>query len=291
MRKYSKDPQSVGQFLLDALDLCFNLRGIGWSWADRLRVPTERRNLNSTSSFLTSTALSFILHHVLFDLAHYGVQSFGPKTIGSAAGGSIFDPSLRPTLRYARSSTIVLIQGFSVYASLQSFYDLVTLISVIFLGHSPSQWPPMLDKPWLSTSLNEFWNVRWHQTFRDGFINLGGKPFGLLLGRNGGIMGAFLASGLFHNFMSWGLGQGTDAPYLVGCFLMMGVGMLLERSWKQVTGHRVGGILGWVWAFFWMIACGHLLVDSWARHGYFGSLYASDHQRPSTILFGSLFTD
>jgi len=287
----SKDPQSIGQLLFDALDLCFNLRGIGWSWADRLRVPTERRNLNLTSSFITSTALSYIIHFILFDLAHYAIQSFGPETIASPTGGSIFDPSLPPILRYARSSLIVLIQGFSVHCSMQSFYDLLTIISVIFFRHSPWQWPPISDKPWLSTSLIEFWNLRWHQTFRDCFINLGGKPFGLLLGRTGGIMGAFLVSGLLHNFISWGLGQGTDGPYLIGCFLMMGIGVILERGWKQVTGHRVGGILGWAWAFCWMIACSHLLVDSWARHGYFGSLYVSEHQRPSVLLFGSLFTN
>ncbi len=51
----------------------------------------------------------------------------------------------------------------------------------------------------------------------------------------------------------------------------MGVGAVLEYGFKQVTGRRVDGILGWVWTMVWSISWGTLLIDAWARRGMMAS--------------------
>ncbi|KAH9030382.1 hypothetical protein EDB84DRAFT_211442 [Lactarius hengduanensis] len=38
-------------------------------------------------------------------------------------------------------------------------------------------------RPWLSTSLHEFWSYRWHQLFRHIFVTFGARPGGALLGQ------------------------------------------------------------------------------------------------------------
>src|ERR1700728_4516333 len=41
----------------NALDLMFNLRGIGWTWSKGLRFPPETRPTNSTPAFLLATMI------------------------------------------------------------------------------------------------------------------------------------------------------------------------------------------------------------------------------------------
>jgi hypothetical protein len=39
-------------------------------------------------------------------------------------------------------------------------YDLMTLLAVAGLGHSPRAWPPVMGSPWAAQSLHEFWAKR-----------------------------------------------------------------------------------------------------------------------------------
>ena len=196
-------PSTYSQILVDAADLIFNLRGIGWSWSPLPRPPIDSR---SSLTFFFHTLVSFIFHLVLSDVTQRLVQNFGPDTIGSPVGGTIFDASLPPLHRYLRSSLITLISGFSIYGIIQATYLLATLFFLIFLRYSPSQLPPIFNHPWFSTSLSQFWSKRWHQLFRDLFISLGGKPLAHLMGRVGGALGAFFVSGVLHTFGLWGMG-------------------------------------------------------------------------------------
>jgi len=286
--KTKQGPESIGQVLLDALDLAVNLRGIGWTWSRGLRLPAENRNVKSTSTFLGQTLALFLTHIVAFDFVHYAIQSFGPTTFATAQGGTVFDASLNPFLRHARSFLITWLGGFVICFAINTLYLLLTLISVGLFGQSPSDWPPVYDKPWTSTSLNEYWTIRWHQLFRDCFISFGGKPIAFLTGRVGGVIGAFAASGLLHDFGLWGMGRGSDFQNVGGFFLMMGVGVILEHSWKAATGERVGGFFGFVWTMAWVLGWGQMLVEAWALRGLIGSLFIPDPWRPSTLLFGPL---
>ena len=272
---------TYSQILLDATDLSLNFRGIGWSWSRLPSAPAESR---PSLTFFLHTLGSFFFHFVLGDVAHRFVQLFGPSTINTPVGGSIFDPSLPPLHRYSYSTLITFVVGFIIYASMQAWYQFFALFSFIFLSHSPSQWPPLFDHPWLATSVSQFWSRRWHQLFNDLFLSFGGNIFALLMGRVGRVLGAFFVSGVFHAFGLWGLGQGGESFKVIGFFMIMAVGILLENSWKFFTGSRVDGFFGRVWTFVWLLGWGNILVDAWTTKGLIGSVFFPDEFRPSKYI-------
>ena len=277
---------TYSQILLDAIDLILNLRGIGWSWSRLPNAPTESR---PSFTFSLHSFVSFIFHIVMVDVTHRFVQLFGPSAIGSPEGGSIFDPSLPPLHRYSRSTLITFVAGFTVYAAIQAAYHFLALFSLVFLRHSPSQWPPVFDHPWFATSLSQFWSRRWHQLFRDVFVSFGGDPLALLMGRVGNVLGAFFVSGVLHALGLWGMGRGGEFFKVTGFFMIMAVGILLEYSWKIFTGSRVDGFFGRVWTLLWLLAWGNILVDAWSTKGLIGSVFFPHGSRPSDYILSMWF--
>jgi len=273
---------------LDAADLFLNLRGVGWSWSKGLKIAREHRDTASTSKFLLTTFIHSLFYITLFDLAHFVAVSFEPHGFGSASGASIFDPSLPPIQRYFRSSLISFISGLSVYYSLQALFFFFCFLAVAIFRQPPALWPPIFDKPWLSTSLHQFWSLRWHQFFRDNFINFGGRPLYFLIGRVGAVLGAFLASGILHWAGLWGMGRGSDFLRVGGFFLMMGVGTVIEHFFKALTGRHVGGFFGWAWSNLWILAWANLLIEAWCTSGLLGSVFFPPGYRPAIIILRTL---
>ena len=279
---------STLQTATDAFDLSTNLRGHGWAWSAGVKIPPETRPTSSTSAFISSTTTSLILHGVLFDLLHYCVQWFDPLTIGSAVGGTIFDFSMPPAQRYLRSSTITLLSCFMIYSLFQTGYDICTLLGVLVFRQHISLWPPLFRDPWFATSLTELWADRWHQLFREIFVSLGGRPMARLLGRVGGLFGSFFLSGLLHHVGLWGMGNGSDFRKVVGFFVMMGTGIIMEHIFRLITGQRVSGFFGWLWMSLWVIGWAHILAEAWATHGVMGSVFFPRSFRPAFRIFGPL---
>ena len=56
-----------------------------------------------------------------------------------------------------------------------------------------------------------------------------------------------------------------DCLGMIGSFLAMGVGILLEDLWKARTGRQVGGILGRVWTLVWLILWSNIMFDVSSR--------------------------
>jgi len=128
------------------------------------------------------------------------------------------------------------------------FYNLVILVAVPLLGHSPTSWPPLFDRPWASANLHDFWAKNWHQLLRQTFLVMGGFPLSYIFGKLGLVFGTFLASGLFHNWAMYAMGMGTDVRVVL-FFVGQAVGIGCERLWRRLTGRRVSGWAGtaWVW--------------------------------------------
>ncbi|KAJ7659932.1 membrane bound O-acyl transferase family-domain-containing protein [Mycena rosella] len=279
------------QIALDAADLTFNLRGVGWNFSavNKLKLPPYTRPLAPTSAFLIPTFFSLVAHIIMADFMQYACQLFGPNTVGSTAGGSIYDMTTNPSIRYLRSTTLTLLVGLIIYGAIQIGHDAFSIIAVTLLGQSPAEWPPIFQSPWLSTSLTEFWAIRWHQVFRQDFLDVGARPVYLVAGRAGGVLGAFLVSGTLHYVGLWAMGTGSDIRVVL-FFLTMGVGVILEGLWRHFVGKRVGGWRGWIWTGVWLLAFGPLMVDPWCRSGIMGSVFIPQAARPS-ILLHSLVTD
>lgn len=159
-------------------------------------------------------------------------------------------------------------------------YDIVTFIAVVLFRSEPANWPPLLDKPWLSTSLHDLWGTRWHQLFRRSFLLGGGYPFAAILRPSqhkdprhsrrlspGAIaFGTFIVSGLLHKWDYYALSDGRMPGHpTVVFFVLQPCALALEREWKRQTGRPVGGILGWFWVAFWLLIvaqpCGMLFFS------------------------------
>ncbi|KIJ66734.1 hypothetical protein HYDPIDRAFT_174116 [Hydnomerulius pinastri MD-312] len=279
---------TIPSAMWNAWDLMMNMRGIGWNWPQRLHIPKPYFQVQSRLVFFALSLARLALFALAFDAVSGYVRSFSPDAIGSPNGGTIFDPSLPPLARYMRSSTITVLSGTSAYLIIEAVYQLHAVEFIMLFQQYPSQWPPLFDSPWLSTSLSGFWGQRWHQLFREYFVAVGGRPLEGRFGRAGIVLGAFVVSGALHDLGMRGMGRGADTLPVVGFFVMHGLGVMMEYTWKKATGKRVGGVLGWLWTFSWFVIWGNFIVDVWARRGLIGSEFVPEPYRPTTLLLNLL---
>ncbi|KAH9168392.1 hypothetical protein EDB89DRAFT_1588568 [Lactarius sanguifluus] len=274
--KVSKKPLSISSVLLDGVDLFFNLRGIGWSWSSQ-PIP----QWTTAPPSLPSLFASFLFRVTMFDASRYLIQLACPAVSSNPRGGSIFDPNLSLLPRIASAAFASICGGVWTYLLADTLYYMSALIGRVVCRQPASHWPPLSHRPWLSTSLHEFWSSRWHQLFRHLFITFGARPGGALLGRSGSLVGAFAVSAVMHYVGVWGLGSGTEFGTAGVFFLLMGVGVAMEVAFKQVTDKRVGGFFGWLWTMLWVLVCGIPMIDAWARHGMLASEFFPPQLRPA----------
>ena len=276
---------------MDTLDLASNYRGHGWEWSRGLYVPRETRP-TTRMAFVCCTFVSAVVHALICGTVHRAVLSLAPLGGGPIPGGStIFDETLPFLVKYLRASIISILATLEIYAGVQMSYDLGTIPAILVLGQDPAQWPPLFDAPWRATSLCDFWGRRWHQFFRHTFLILGGYPFSFVLGRVGLIIGSFFASAVLHHVLLVVLDSRVEIwRQLVG-FGMMGVGILAERAFHQLTGRRVGGVVGWVWALSWLLLWGNVVVEGFARVGMFGRASFVESLLPVRISLEDLMVD
>ncbi|KAH9974849.1 hypothetical protein BJV74DRAFT_953746 [Russula compacta] len=270
---------SIPSVLLDAFDLVCNLRGIGWSWSYRpFPRPSNRR---STSILSILARLLFKL--LVFDVCHCLIQHVRPS-VDLPAGDTLFDPTLSLIQRCACVAFVTLCGGLAVYTIIDVMYHILTLVGRIVLRQQAWQWPPLSDRPWMSTSIADFWSLRWHQVFRHPFVVYGARPGGAVLGRPGALVGAFTMSAVVHDLGMWGVGRGTEFSTAGGFFVLMGVGAALEHAFARATGRSVGGVWGWAWTMAWTLAWGTLIMDAWARRGMIACDLFPDGMRPGKPL-------
>lgn len=260
-----------------------NPRGIRWNWPRGLVVPQPVYETDSRVNFVLLSAASVGFNALAFDVCVQSIRAMGPETFGSLQGGSLFDQSLPPVLELLRSVFVSSLAAWSAYFGLQYTHQLLAIVCVVLFHQHPSQWPPLFDAPWLSSSLGELWGRRWHQMMRDMVLTLGG-PFSYMFGRLGGIFGAFLVSGIFHDIELRSSGRGGNSVVLIGFWLMNGVGIILERVWTRVTGRSVGGMWGRIWMVGWLLLLGIPMVNAYAQVGRFGALSLLGRFEPSRAL-------
>ncbi|CAE6494394.1 unnamed protein product [Rhizoctonia solani] len=269
----------------DACELLSSMRGIGWDYGtgNDIYIPPENRPTEK-AKFLKSTLWSTLGYYLLLDLIDTGFKLV--PGVSSPSGGSIFLPELSPIPRAFVSTVLHFATGLAFIAGFNMVYGLFTLILVSMWQH-PSAWPPVMERPWATTSLHDFWGKRWHQLLRQTFFVGGGYPLafisetivGMLLGKRAGrtaglwglLFGTFTASGMFHMFAMYAMGQGIEWR-VVGFFSAQTLALLLERAWRASTGRRVDGWWGRAWSYLWVIGGGQWCVDAWHRRGLGGGM-------------------
>ena len=95
----------------------------------------------------------------------------------------------------------------------------------------------------------------------------GSRPGKKVAGWYGSVMGAYLVSVHMHLVMIWGLGRGPELLHTAGFFVMLGVGTIFEKKWKEWTGKPVVGVFGSLWTTFWHLIRGSGMVDAFVRRG------------------------
>ena len=279
----SKRRFSISSVLIDAFELTCNLRGIGWSWSQK---SSPRQSTALPSESIPSVFATFLLNFTMYDASQYLIQLVCPA-INSISGGSFFDPNLSFFPRNTLAAFAGICGGIWTYLLVEVLYGIGVLVGRVVLRQPAPNWPPVSHRPWLSTSLHEYWSFRWHQLFRHIFITFGARPGGALLGRPGAIMGAFAVSAAFHYLGVWGVGNGPEFSTAGGFFLLMGLGVVIEAGFKKATGMRVQGFYGWLWTMSWTLVWGTLMLDGWARHGILANP-VPDRLRPGKALVDAI---
>ena len=254
-------PLTIPNVILDAFDLLFNQRGIRWSWGSKSFL----RPCPPPPS-LAALILKVLFKLTVYDVIIYIVQCTRPS-LDTPAGDTLFDPLLDPLPRAALAAFFGICGAFAVYTTIDAMYHIATLFGRVVLRQPAADWPALSARPWMATSIADFWSFRWHQFFRQTFVAFGARPGGALLGRPGAFLGGFGVSSLLHYVGLWGLGKGTEFWGAGAFFVLMGVGAVLERVWQHTTGTRVRGFWGWAWTMSWTLLWGTFMLDGWARHG------------------------
>jgi len=252
--------------LRDALELGLPLRGIGWDYGRGLFVPQNKRPLQR-GPFLKATVASLLQYALILDLCDSLIKLI--PGVGTPSGGTLFLPNLPLYIRYTLSTAIHALAGMVIIACVRLSFELCACFAVAFLGHSPLSWPPVMDNPWGAASLHEFWARRWHQVLRHVFLVYGGWPGHWIGGKVGMVIGAFLASGLFHELGIYIVGRGLDHRVIL-FFTAQAIGIFMEDLWKKIYGHRVGGLGGRIWTALWILGLGQICTDAWACRGIGG---------------------
>lgn len=275
------DSESIYTAFWNACDLMLNTRGIEWNWPKGLILPKPVFETDSRTIFVLLSAVRLVLHAFAFDACLQIIRIFSPETFGSLNGGSLFDHALSPGLELLRAVFVSFLTVWMAHFAMQWSYQFLAIVCIILFQQHPSQWPPLFDSPWLSTSLSELWGRRWHQMMRELLVTLGMRPFGYLFGRLGGLFGAFLVSGIFHDIELRSFGRGGNSVAIIGFWVMNSAGVVLERVWKATTGRRVGGFWGRIWTFGWLALWGVPVVNEWAKAGRLGALSLPGELEPA----------
>ena len=289
--RHLRPANSSPSTIVDALDLASNFRGHGWEWSRGLHLPRETRPSNRMA-FVFCAFLSSVAHALICGVLHRAVLSLVPMGVGPLPGGStIFDETLPFPMRYLRASIISVVAALEIHSGVQACYNLGTIAAILVLGQDPAQWPAVFDAPWRATSVSDFWGRRWHQLFRHIFLTLGGHPLSFVLGRTGIVIGAFLASAVIHHMSLVVLNSQVEFRWMLLGFGMMGPGILAERAFYQLTGKRVGGVVGWVWTMAWVLLWGNMIVEGFARAGMLSCSSFVDSSFPMRISVQRLVAD
>ncbi|KAI0786767.1 hypothetical protein C8Q75DRAFT_771245 [Abortiporus biennis] len=252
--------------LFDALDVLFNPRGLGFKFAQGVHVPHNYRP-TERKAFLRAIVIFILQDFLMMELCHDFLRLFPGIT---TTGHSIYYDNLPPIQRYTVATLLhVAFNTFTIYA-IELLYDSFALVAVAFLGYSPESWPPLMDLQnfnlFKSSSLHEFWGIRWHQMLRRNFIVAGGIPGYWVFGRYGFILGTFVASGLYHELSMYTLASALDHRVTL-FFTLQAVGYFLEELLCKLIGRRISGRWGNLWVITWCLVVGQMASDAWLVRG------------------------
>jgi len=226
-------PRSSWEVVQYLVSNIFGWRGTGWNWGDTssaLPAPSFWKILRLVVTHAVMSDMATTLRHSLKD-----------------------HPWIYPPL-----DCIIITSLFT--CSLGIIQALHYLAPPIF-SYSPEMYPPVMGtKWWVNTRIRSFWGRGWHQLFRRVFWTMGYIPGSKIAGTLGGVTGAYLCSGLFHD-LGVRYVTGSSDWQMIGFFAVQVVGCVLERGIFALPSIksadiRSNGWLGvaWLWVWLWISA-------------------------------------
>ncbi|WVF71752.1 hypothetical protein IAT40_006560 [Kwoniella sp. CBS 6097] len=143
-------------------------------------------------------------------------------------------------------------QCMSTYSGMQIIWHGLAFIGIgsgLWIGE---EWPKLLDRPWLAESCNDFWGRRWHQILREPIAFILSSLLPSSTPRGIYYSCFFIVSGLIHCPLYFPLAKAFHVLPFFTTFTLYGVGCILERIFKRITGKKVGGWSGRVWTWCWL---------------------------------------
>ncbi|KAB5591229.1 hypothetical protein CTheo_5311 [Ceratobasidium theobromae] len=291
--------------LLDVIDYSLDLRGLHWNLGYDCHLPTEIRTTSTLFDFEVDTLFLAFKHALTYTVLHTAISLVG--SVGSTDGGTIFvrtripsplgDISVSP---FFTACFVSLLAGLLACNTLMTVHLFLTFFFAPFYPNPAKSWPPLFGSPLYATSVHNFWSYQWHSVLRHGFCSTGGKLGWEIGGSIGAVLGVFLVSGLVHDFGMWCMGQGMEFSRVTAYFVLQGIIVLLEKTfdvdiWVEVTDMEdsqkvslkasitgypkqerivrknslVDNGLGKLWTAFWIVVPATLMIDAWARRGFF----------------------
>lgn len=133
--------------------------------------------------------------------------------------------------------------------------------------------------PFTASSVIDFWTRHWHSLIRDLVIEAGTIPVTFLVFRAFGarrahpkflrlcgILAAFAISAIVHEAGIWAVVSFDWRLRTSVFFMSQGVGVCLENAFKHFTGRPVGGPLGRLWTYTWLVLFGKPMISFWIGH-------------------------
>ncbi|TIB31637.1 hypothetical protein E3P86_03288 [Wallemia ichthyophaga] len=255
-------------------DLLTNLRGVGWAWG----YTWDIRDIRGISQ-------AHFLRHTLTDIVkHHFISTFSVALLAHAMDNNdiLFTQSI-----FLSDVAQTLLLGAAAWSGLSLGYSLVSLLVYTYsrITHShfdPLRWPPLLNDPLKMHSVRDFWSNRWHSLFKRQFLLCGYTPVVKVcrwvgirddMARLLGVQGAFLVSALMHewsirNALNHSIHPATLPS--IAFFQASAAAVALETTIQHLSGRRVGGALGALWAWSFLLLTGIPMMRHWLHGGTLG---------------------
>ncbi|KAF8327268.1 uncharacterized protein EI90DRAFT_3127325 [Cantharellus anzutake] len=276
---------SLWRTLLEGLAVILNQRGIGWEDGKDIYLKPESRDTGRRWKWLLQTSWKSVQCFLFLDFLDSTFKLL--PGFDKPRGATIFAFGRNPIEKYFISCVLSFMTGLSIIRLFGLLYHICSLVGVGLLFHPPASWPPLFDNPCSRTSMHDFWSRGWHQFLRRAVLVLG-RPLESLFGFPGLVIGSFITSGFYH---SWGLytaAGGPDYQNLI-YFTVQPLAFLFERLYRRITGRRLGGFLGGVWVYLWIVVGAQWCINAWHARGYLKGILIPPRLSPTQrILFPAL---
>ncbi|KAL1409104.1 hypothetical protein Q8F55_005928 [Vanrija albida] len=166
---------------------------------------------------------------------------------------------------------ITVALGAAPYLTMSGLYSLAAGAAVgSGLWESECWQPDLFNSPWKADSLLDFWR-RWHALNKHDLRSLTTialKTAELPLTPFLTIPLSFVISGILHIVYQLGMNPVPSATKVGGFFGLCAAGTLAEYTFYRITGSRVRGPVGrlWAWGFLY-VAARYCILDAWVDAG------------------------